>query len=112
MGLAEIGWGVQMRGVKALLTAVIVMGVMIVLGTAVLISAVVSRTMHKPPSAGATAAVAPALLLAQPSGTRITSVTRQSDTLVVVGLAGGGGDRLLVWDVVAGRVVGRLALDR
>ncbi len=102
-----------MRGVKALLTAVIVMGVMIVLGTAVLISALVSRTMHRPPSAGATAAVAPALLLAQPSGTRITSVTRQSDTLVVVGLAGGGGgDRLLVWDVVAGRVVGRLALDR
>lgn len=109
-----------MRGMKALLAAVIVMGVMIVVGTAVLISVVVSRATHRPslplasvtdrppqPGGAALAAVA----LDQPPGTRIALVVRQSDTLLAVSLTGGGPDRLLVWDVAAGRVVARLALN-
>lgn len=111
-----------MRGTKALLAAVIVMGVMILLGTAVLISVVVSRAIHRPNQVGAPSAVAPARIdrtapvlltaLDQPPGTRIASVTRQSDTLLAVTLSGGGSDRLLIWDTAAGQVVARLTLDR
>ncbi len=112
-----------MRGTRALLAAVIVMGMMILLGTAVLISVVVSRAIHRPNKVGASSAVAPpqadrtapVLLTAldQPPGTRIASITRQSDTLLAVMLSGGGGsDRLLIWDTAAGQVVARLTLDR
>lgn len=109
-----------MRGMKALLAAVIVMGVMIVVGTAVLISVVVSRATHRPSLASASIADGPpqpggaavaALSLDQPPGTRIVSVVRQSDTLLAVSLAGGGPDRLLVWDVAGGRVVARLTMN-
>ncbi len=108
----------QTRGMRALLAAVIVMGVMILLGTAVLISTVVRRAMRPP--VGAVATVPPPadaavrqLTLDQPPGTRIASVVRQSDTVLAVTLSGGGrADRLLLWDVAAGRLVGRLTLDR
>ena len=107
----------QTRGLRALLAAVIVMGVMILLGTATLIGTVARRAMR--PSGSASATVAPAadatmrqLTLDQPPGTRIASVTRQSDTVLAVILSGGGrADRLLLWDIAAGRLVGRLTLD-
>ena len=109
-----------MRGTKALLAAVIVMGVMILLGTAVVIGVVVSRAIHRPPAAGLLAAAAPPpadgmapappILLDQPAGTRIASVTRQSDRLLAITLSGGGSDRLLIWDIATGRVVARLGL--
>ncbi len=108
----------QTRGLRALLAAVIVMGVMILLGTAVLIGTVARRAMR---SADVAAATAPPLAdgtmrqltLDQPPGTRIASVVRQSDRVLAVTLSGGGrADRLLLWDVATGRLVGRLALDR
>ena len=113
-----------MRGTRALLAAVIVMGVMILVGTAVLIGVVVSRAIHRSPAAGPLAAAAlpptdgvapaltPSILLDQPAGTRIASVTRQSDRLLAITLSGGGGDRLLVWDIATGRVIARLGLAR
>ena len=107
----------QTRGVKALLAAVIVMGVMILLGTAVLVGTLVRRAMH--PQASAAAMPLPAdgtmrqLTLDQPPGTRIASVIRQSDTVLAVLLSGGGrADRVLLWDVAAGRLAGMLTLDR
>ncbi len=109
----------QGRGVRALLAAVIVMGVMILLGTAVLVGTVVRRAMR--PATGASAAIPPLgvdatmrpLTLDQPPGTRIAAVVRQSDTVLAVILSGGGrADRLLLWDVAAGRLVGRLTLER
>ncbi len=107
----------QTRGMKALLAAVIVMGVMILLGTAVLIGTVARRAMRVPPGPAATARLLPdaairQLTLDQPPGTRIASVVRQSDTVLAVILSGGGrADRLLLCDVAAGRLVGRLTLD-
>ena len=109
----------QTRGVRALLAAVIVMGVMILLGTAVLIGTVVRRAMRPATGVAAAAPMFPAdgtmrqLTLDQPPGTHIASVLRQSDTVLAVLLSGGGrADRLLLWDVAAGRLVGSLALDR
>lgn len=112
-----------MRGTRALLAAVIVMGVMILLGTAVVIGVVISRAIHRPQASSLVAAAAPPrvdraapappTVLDQPPGTRIISVTRQSDTLLAVTLGGGGGsDRLLIWDTATGHVVASLALNR
>ena len=113
--------GVQMRGTRALLAAVIVMGVMIVVGTAILISVVVSRATHGTLVAGVSSArtsvagvpESSSLRLGQPPGTRILSITRQTDTLLAIALTGGGSaDRVLIWDTAAGRVVAWLTLDR
>jgi hypothetical protein len=107
-----------MRGIRALLAAVIVMGVMIALGTATLIAVVVGRMTHRPPHAAALAlpvagAAVPVLALGEPPGTRIASVARQSDTLLAVTLTGGGvADRLLIWDIASGRVIATLTLSR
>ena len=51
------------------------------------------------------------LALGEATGTRIVSVTRQSNTLLDVVLAGGGKpDRVLVWSLATGRVVATLRL--
>ena len=104
----------QTRGVRALLALVIVMGVMILVGTAVLIGTVVRRATRPHPAVAA-GSLAPRdattrqLTLDQPPGTRIAAVVRQSDPI----LSGGGrADRLLLWDVAAGRVAASLVLDR
>jgi hypothetical protein len=111
-----------MRGLRALLAAVIIMGVLIVLGSATLIAVIIGRATHRTPhanapvmpSAGATAGdVAPVLVLGQPPGTRIASVTRQSDTLLAVALTGGGiADRLLIWDLASGHIAATLTPAR
>ena len=102
-----------MRGTRALLAAVIVMGVMILVGTGALIGVIASRAVHPPRPAALSAGLLPSIVLDQPPGTRITAVARQSDTLLAVTLGGGGaGDRLLVWDTITGRVVAKLTLGR
>lgn len=109
-----------MRGMKALLAAVIIMGIAIVLGTGVLIATVVHRAMHPASQAPAISAqgmrgqgVAPATLtLGEPSGTRIVSVMRQSDTAIAVAMSGGGiPDRLVIWDLSTGRITATLKLS-
>ena len=102
-----------MRGTRALLAAVIVMGVMILVGTGALVGVIASRAMHPPRPAALSAGIMPPTLLDQPPGTRIASVARQSDTLLAVTLSGGGiGDRLLIWDIATGHVVARLTPSR
>ena len=100
------------QAMKALVASVIVMGVLILVGTAVLIGTVVHRATHHAAPA-AVAAGQPTLSLDQPAGTRIGSVTRQSDTRLAVVLTGGGiPDRMLVWDLAAGRTVATLRLSQ
>jgi|GEM_PF-1220428 len=96
---------------KALLGAVIVMGVLIVVGTAVLVSVVIRRALHGDETAPVAAlSVTPvARSLGEPAGTRIAAAVRQSDRLLDLLLTGGGPDRIVVWDVVAGHVVSRLS---
>ncbi|WP_428393374.1 hypothetical protein [Lichenicoccus sp.] len=99
------------QAMKALVVSVIVMGVLILIGTAVLIGTVVHRATHRA-APTSIAAGRTALSLDQPAGTRIGSVTRQSDTRLALVLTGGGTpDRLLVWDLAAGRIVATLRLS-
>ena len=97
-----------MNGTRALLALVIVMGVLIVAGTTGLVAVVVHRLAH-PRSHPVDVAGQDPLALSpmparqaiahEPVGTRITGLTRQSDTLLSIALSGGGPDRILVWDL-------------
>jgi hypothetical protein len=88
-----------MRGLQA---AVIFMGVLIVAGVAVIGTTIVRRVMVPVPNAGP-------VVLEEPAGTRMVSVTATGDRLAVL-LQGGGPDRLLLVDVRTGAVAGRVGL--
>ena len=103
----------QTGATRALLALVIVMGVLILAGTAGLVAVVVHRLAH--PAAAVALAPGPAsslqaALRPEPAGTRITALTRQSDTVLAIALSGGGPDRVLVWDLLAGRAVAEIRL--
>lgn len=91
---------------RALKAAVIVMGVLIVLGVTTIVVTIVSR-MSGPRAA--TGEVAQAVL-DEPSGTRIASVSLAADR-VAVQLQGGGADRVVVVDN-AGHVLARIGLAK
>lgn len=121
---------------RALKVLVVVMGVLIIVGTATLI-AVIAHRMAAPaagpgahgttasadtavPSAAppavpsatppAAAPVAPfARLLDEPDGTRISGMTAAGDRLAVA-LQGGGPDRIVLIDPRDGHVAGRLRI--
>lgn len=93
-----------MQASRALLALVIVMGVLIVLGTTGLALVVVHRLAHPSTVAAGTMAPVPGQELpvrqelGEPPGTRIVGVARQSDGVLAITLAGGGPDRVLIWD--------------
>jgi hypothetical protein len=91
-----------MQGLKV---AVIVMGVMIVLGVGVIIATIVQRTVVAP-AGGALNAV-----LDEPAGTHIAGVSGQGDRLMLQ-LQGGGPDRVVIYDLRAGKLAGRVSLVR
>jgi hypothetical protein len=98
-------------GMRALKIAVIVMGMLIVVGTTTLI-VVVARRMTGPASplmAGAPSAAA--VVLDEPVGTRIAGIVAVRDRLAVQ-LQGGGVDRVVLIDPVTGAVAGRISLVR
>jgi hypothetical protein len=99
-------------GMRALTALTIVMGVLILVGTAVLV-AVVAHRMSSPASGGVpVAAGAPlALVLDEPAGTHIAGVAAAADWLAVR-LQGGGVDRVVLVDPRSGAVTGRIALAR
>jgi hypothetical protein len=88
----------------ALKAAVVVMGVLIVAGFALLVGVLVSRMGGGP-------AVPVAAMLDEPAGTRITSVAASAERLAV-SLQGGGPDRVVVLDLRDGRVLARATLTR
>ena len=89
---------------QALETVTIAMGVLIVVATTVLIVVVVRRL------GGAAATPASyAVVLDEPTGTRIAGVATAGDRLAVQ-LQGGGADRVLLLDPRSGAVVGRVGL--
>lgn len=87
---------------RALLASVIVMGVLIVAGVAVVGVTIVRRV------GGSAAAIAP-LTIDEPAGTRIVSASATGDRVVVV-LQGGGPDRLVLLDGRSGLAVGHVTL--
>ena len=94
---------------QALKIAVIVMGVLIVLGTAALIVTLVQRFGGpSTPSRGGLLPITEAVLQ-EPPGTRIAGIATMPDRLAVQ-LQGGGVDRVVLIDPRSGAVVGRISL--
>lgn len=90
---------------RALQVLVVVMGVLIVLGTAVVAVTIVRRMgVATPRPVIATA-------LDEPAGTHIVSVAAFGDRLAVV-LQGGGPDRVAIVDPASGRRAGDIHLAR
>ena len=105
---------------RALKVAVLVMGVVIVVGTGVLVVAIVQRVTHARfgavPAAQVPGVTVPtgrlpaSVVLDEPPGTRIVGVAADGQGLAVT-LSGGGPDRVVLLDRAL-RVVGRIALAR
>ena len=104
---------------RGLMAAVIGMGIMIVAGVTVLVVVMVQR-MSAPPTSNASAAIAtPApsaapiadILIDEPAGTRIGTLSLSGDRLALQ-LTGGGQDRVVVLDTRTGRIMARTGLAR
>ena len=95
-------------GMRALKTVTIVMGVLIVLGTTVVVVTVVRRTMLGPAGMSEKAFAA---VLDEPAGTAIAGRAPVRDRLALQ-LHGGGVDRVVLIDPASGAIVGRVSLAR
>jgi hypothetical protein len=93
---------------RALKAAVIVMGVLIVAGVTTIVVTIVSRTVN---SGSGASAVAAQVVLDEPAGTHIVGTSLAADRLAVQ-LQGGGGDRVVLVDTHAGRVIARIGLAK
>ena len=93
------------NGMRALKAATIGMGLLIVLGTTVLIATIIKR------SAAPVVAVDLAAVLDEPAGTRIAGIAAVGDRLAVQ-LQGGGADRVVLVNPHTGAVAGRISLGR
>lgn len=91
-----------MDGLKALKAAVVVMGVLIVLGTVTLVVVAVNRAATVPASRVAAT-------LRAPAGSRIVGLAAVGPRLAVA-LHGGGPDRVVLVDPATGREAGRITL--
>jgi Family of unknown function (DUF6476) len=96
--------GMEMRALKI---AVVVMGVLIVVGTIGLVVGV----LHRGSSAVTSASLPPVVtaILQEPEGTRIASIAALADRLAVQ-LQGGGTDRVVLIDPKTGALAGRISL--
>jgi hypothetical protein len=97
-------------GMRALKIAVVVMGVLIVVGTMALVIGVARRSSAPVPVA-ATLPSSVAADLDEPAGTRIAGIAAVQDRLAVQ-LQGGGVDRVVLIDPHTGAVTGRISLVR
>jgi hypothetical protein len=97
---------------RVLKTATVVMGVLILAGTAVLIATIARRATAPVPMPAAgfvPSAASVAATLHEPPGTQITGVAAGGDALAI-SLRGGGPDRIVLIDPRTGEVRGRVAL--
>jgi hypothetical protein len=93
--------------VRAVKIAVIVMGVLLVVGTVVLIVAIAARVSHKgSPPATPQAFVAQPIDL--PAGSRIGAMTAGPDRLVIDLLLADGTRQLLILDLATGQRLGTI----
>lgn len=90
---------------QALRVLVVVMGVMIVVGTAAL-GVVLAQRMG-----GGAAPQAWSLALDEPAGTQVVAAAASGDGLAL-SLRGGGAERVVVVDARTGRVVGRISVSK
>jgi len=95
-------------GMRAVKIATIAMGVLILLGTTVILVTIVKRSISGAPGMPEKAF---AIVLDEPAGTGIVGIAPVRDRLAVQ-LRGGGMDRVLLIDPASGAVVGRISLAR
>ncbi|WP_239992391.1 DUF6476 family protein [Rhodopila globiformis] len=95
-----------MPGLGFLKVAVVVMGVLIVGGTAALVTLLALRGGH---TGSATVPAVVTAVLAEPPGSRIAGIAALADRLAVQ-VQGGGADRVLLVDPNTGAVRGRISL--
>ena len=88
---------------RALLTAVVVMGVLIVAMVATLVFVIARRLSGSPLLA--------AQVMEEAPDTRMQAIAQAGDRLAVL-LQGGGPDRIVLIDPHSGQVVGRIGLAR
>jgi hypothetical protein len=94
---------------RALKIAVIIMGVILVVGTVALIAAIATRVAHKPSEPASRAEyTAPPIDL--PAGSRIEAMTAGPDRLVVDLMLADGTRQLLIIDLATGRRLGTIPL--
>ncbi|GBR00536.1 hypothetical protein GLI01_34580 [Gluconacetobacter liquefaciens] len=122
-GQGVSGPGTSVAASRGLLAAVIGMGVLLAVGSLVLVGVLVHRISHPKPAAIAGLNAEPAVLagaagndgelvLGEPVGTHVSGMTREREGVLAVALTGGGGpDRVLLWDVQNRRIVGRLVMS-
>ena len=94
---------------RALKIAVVVMGVMLVVGVVVLIGAIAVRVPHQPSEAAAKPEFV-ATPIDLPAGARIEAMTAGPDRLVLDLLFADGTRQLLVLDLATGRKLGSIPL--
>jgi hypothetical protein len=92
----------------ALKIATVAMGVLIFLGTTVILVTIVKRTISG--QAGVPETVF-AAVLDEPAGSGIVGIAQVRDRLAIQ-LRGGGVDRVVLIDPASGAVVGRISLAR
>ena len=92
-----------MRFVKVL---AVVMGVMILIGTTVVVVTIIKRSTNESSDAGV------AVVLDQPAGTRIGGIAAMSGRLAVLLQGGTGPDRIVLVDPRTGTEAGTIALAR
>ena len=113
----------EKQGSRALLAAVIGMGVLLFIGSLALVGVLVHRMMHPAPAPAAVVAgtvtappvsmgadAAGDLVMDEAPGTHVQAVTARPDGLLAVVLGGGGADRVVLWDPAGRRIVARLVL--
>lgn len=93
----------------ALKAATVVMGVLILIGTAVLIATIFKRATAPAPAAGGYVPALIATTLHEPAGTRIAGLAAIGDVLALR-LEGGGPDRVVLLDPRTGEPRGRITL--
>lgn len=91
---------------QALKVLVVVMGVLIIAGVAVIVATIVGRATHP----GAIVAGA-AVSLDEPEGTHIGQTALANGALALT-LVGGGPDRVVVVDLSSGRVLRRVSVSK
>jgi hypothetical protein len=94
---------------RALKAATIVMGVLILVGTAVLIATIFKRATAPAKGGFVPAAATLATMLHEPPGTRITGIAAVGDALALT-LEGGGPGRVVLIDPRTGEPRGRITL--
>ena len=100
--------GALARNVGLLKAAVYIMGILIVVGTIVLIAGIIWKASQLPPASTAGPAAFDSLDIAVPAGAAVGSVEIDGDRMAII-LE--GAPEVIIVDLARGEIVGRIRLD-